>query len=434
MSSLSYRLLLFLVAVALLGCGSDRKQMQDKVLRYAELPGARASDYGSLTNEIAEIESAGATPLDLQEEVAGSGAAGIGATNSAEILSSLFTDESRLRLVPRLAELVPRDEFQFSPKQLADVREVMIATARMWPKLAEAAASPLCRFDVRFDHGFFGKMRFLDDVTIASRLHLLAAAPALADDRQATALTEIENALRWAERLSRVKRIEARLLAVQLRGEALLAVEAVASDPATQRADLQKLYEIFREQLSRWPNPSGALIGDRAITMHAYEAIRDGQLDRLITKEEKTLLGKQGLLEPLLSISGPSIDRDEAAYLSGMQVLIDAAGSPLSESSSAIADELARFDPAGGSRAAEAPLATHLFLPGVGTALREIARDRAVCEGWAIALATAAGLDLPPYRINPLTGKPYEIDRQPGWIAIRFGDAELRHATARVMP
>lgn len=441
MSTLSSKLsLLALILLALSlgmllpGCGTDPKEHQQNVLRYAELTGAKASDYQSLVASVEEIEAAAQTPLALQAQIDGSGVTGIGASNSADIISGITTDETRLRLIPQLAELIPRDQFQFSPKSLLDIREMMAATALLWPKLSEAAASPLCRFDVRFDHGFFGRMRFLDDATIASRLHLLAVAPALADDRRATALGELESCLKWCERLSQVKRVEARLLATQLRGEALLAVEAIAGDPATQRADLQQLHALLRSQLDDWPDPAGALVGDRAVTMHAYEAIRDGQLDRLITKEEETMLGKQGLLDTLRTISEPSIDQDEAAYLDAMKVLIAAAGQPLSESSGTIADVLARFDPNGGSRAADAPLATHLFLPGVATALKEIVRDRAVCEGWAITLATAAKLDLPPYRINPLTGQPYVIDRQPGWIAIQFGDPELRNASARVIP
>jgi hypothetical protein len=53
----------------------------------------------------------------------------------------------------------------------------------------------------------------------------------------------------------------------------------------------------------------------------------------------------------------------------------------------------------------------------------------------ALALAAAAGNESPPFEINPLTGKPYEIVRQDGQVTVRnVGSVEERPDTPIVMP
>jgi hypothetical protein len=39
------------------------------------------------------------------------------------------------------------------------------------------------------------------------------------------------------------------------------------------------------------------------------------------------------------------------------------------------------------------------------------ARDRACCEAWALGLAGASGREPPPYKVSPLWGGKYEVDR-----------------------
>ncbi len=54
-------------------------------------------------------------------------------------------------------------------------------------------------------------------------------------------------------------------------------------------------------------------------------------------------------------------------------------------------------------------MAARLLLIDLQERSELLARDRARCEAWAIALAVAAGEARPDYKTNPLTGKPYGV-------------------------
>ena len=408
-----------------LGCGSG-SQVEDKILRCADLTGAGTSDNQPLQAEAKRILQAGQAPRDLVRPLPKP------ETNAAAQLADCLTDGARLRLVPRLRELMADQQYPLEPAQLADILEVLKDTKPLRSRIAEAEKAPNCVFDARHDLGFFGRMRFLDDAAIACRLHLIAAAPFVVQGQMATACDELDIALTWIDRLASVRRVEARLLAGQLRGQALVVVEGIAGGAAARPADLLRLNGLMRRSLAAWPNDADSLVGDRAVTMHAYEAVRVGLLDRVMTTDEKNAFKKQGVVERLNNLSPAQIDRDELTYLDAMRALIDSADQPYHARAEQVDDLRQQFDPAG-ERADAAPLATLLFFPGTPDAIREMARDRALAEAWAIALATAGGFDLPPYEINPVTGKPYEVERLPGALIVRLGDPQLRDPYARIV-
>jgi len=409
------------------GCGGSAKALQDEVARCAELQGAKASDNQPLAAEVNRIVQAGQAPRDLVRPLPNP------AENAAAQLGECLTDGARLRLIPKLRNLMADQQYPLEPPQLVGILELLKDTYPLRSRIAQAEKAPQCVFDVRHDLGFFSRMRFLDDAAIACRLRLLAAAPYVADGQAAAACDELDMALTWIDRLAAVHRMEPRLLACQLRGQALLVVEAIAGGTSARRADLERLNKLLLRSLAAWPADASPLVGDRAVTMHSYEAVRVGLLDRIMTSEEKQSLKKQGLLQKLNEQTPAQIDQDELAYLDAMRVLIDTADQPYHQRAEQVDDLRRQLDPAG-TPGGLAPLAALLFFPGTTDAVREMARDRATTEAWAIALATAGGFDLPPYQTNPVTGAPYEVERLAGALVVRLGDPQLRDPYARIAP
>ena len=418
----------FALVATWIGCGGRQDPPIDVVaLRCASLEETLESENEPLRVEVLRLEEAGQTPLGLEEPL------GDPEQNAAVLLEKAFSDGARARLFPRLENLVPDERFLFDSPRLGSIRDLVQGAALIRMAVARADAAPACVFDVRHDLGYFATMRFLDDAAIASRLHVLAAAPAIADGDLAMACDEVDGAFRWVDRLAAVPRIEARVQAAQLRGEALIVIEALAEDPSLQRADLKRLYAVLRRSLDNWPKDADPLIGDRALTLHSYEAIRAGLFDDLVTNEERQRLEARGLLRSMRAMTASLIDRDELAYLEAMRAIIAAAAEPFYARRDALHDALEPFDP-NAARSVEVPMATQLFFPGLQVAMEEIARDRAACEVWALALATAGDLDLPPYQQNPVTGADYEVTRRTDEIIVRSGDPDLRDAYARLVP
>ena len=239
----------------------------------------------------------------------------------------------------------PDDRFLFDSTRLQEVADVVQGAARIRRAVRAADQAPYCVFNVQTDRGYFADMRFLDDAAIAARLHIAAAAPALATDQMSLVLEEVEGAVRWIDRLAAVGRIEARLLAAQLRGEAITVIEAAADRPAVQRADFEQFYELLRGSLDDWPLESAPLVGDRAVALHTYEAIRAGLFDELVTPEEKQMLEARGLLRSMQSLGATQIDSDQLAYLGAMRALIGTTTKPHYQRIEQIEQIMAPFDP-----------------------------------------------------------------------------------------
>ncbi|MEN1679748.1 MAG: hypothetical protein AAGJ46_09145 [Planctomycetota bacterium] len=424
------------VALSCLGCGGERESFQDQVARCAQLSGAKASKLEGLRTEVARIESVGETPLALSSPAISQ--AEQDGSNAALMLRAALNDATRLQLLPKLDDCLPEGRFVFKPKQIERARSLLDGVQRLRGAIAAAEQAPRCEFQTRTDLGFFAKLRYLDDAAIATRLHVLAAGTRLADGELPAAINELRLALWWADHLGRTPRLEARLLAAQLRGQCLVVIEAIVGGElvgvaAPQKVDVERLYTLLRQSLDDWPGDDAPLVGDRAVTLHAYEALREGMYKTLVTKEEKAMLDRRGLLGRVADPKPRELDADQLAYLEVMAGLIEAAAEPHYKRADQVKNLLGRVAP-DTDGASRAPLAAYLFLPGAGDALEEMARDRAACEAWAVALASVGGLDRPPYRVNPVTGEDYELVRSRSGVEVRTGDSRLRDPFAEDLP
>ncbi len=407
------------VAVALLlapGCWNSESTFQQQVLSCANLEGAKRSSLPKLAETARIIEAGGGSPTRLTTPP------GDDATNAAAGVAKAMTDSTRLRLLPQLEALTRPQGDVLLEERLTLMRGVMKKEKKLFAAVQEAAARPRCASGVRFEQGFFDRYGFLDDAAVAARLHMVAAYVAQQDNNPEGCLLQTSSAAKWIQWLAQEHRLEARLLATQLRSEWFELIQSIAGR-SVETAALESLYVSLRSQLDNWPPDRNAFVGDRAMTMHAYEAIRLGMRDRVITSKEEKLLKESGVIDVVASMDVPGIDRDEMTYLETIGEVIDACDKPYYQRVERLAPLFDRTA-TGNAGWQAAPMATRLFLAGVPEALERVARDRALAEGWALAIAKAGQFDLPPYRTNPLNGKPYEAERSAEGVTLKLGDIE----------
>ncbi|TWT88757.1 hypothetical protein Mal64_22450 [Pseudobythopirellula maris] len=417
--------LFFGAALALLslasGCGDSGDDPVDQLLECAELRGALAEPGSELAREVERVRLAQGLPKQLFEPSMGSTDAEDG--NAAVALGNCFGRVQLGLLNDQLDALAA-----ISPDGISDggreaAKKLLAENAERIECVLAAGRMPWRQFRVNHRLGHFAAMPMLDEVQAAVRLLLLDATHGGAEAWPAA--ERIDAALGWTEVLSRVPRIESRVLAANLRAECLEGVRFLLERDSATAREAQRLEATLRAQLAAWPGDERMLVGDRAATMHAYEALRLGMLNQIITPEERKRLIAEGKLVELQETSPALVAADELIYLRAMAPLVAAARDPYHTRGVTIERAMRAFD------VTPAPFAKLLFAGDLVIAQRLVARDRARCETWSLALATAVGIEPLGHDTNPATGEPYELRAEGGFIRVLAGDDELLEPVVR---
>lgn len=386
--------------LAAVGCSDP---VEEKVLALADASGAASSANASLRTLIASVDQNRGLPAQLDPPI------GPPSDNAAAALAECYSGQLHLRLAPVVTPLVDPVTDPTSRRKFLERHELLVQ------KTADAIDLPRWQFEVGHAYGFFARMRYLDDASLAVKLMLVRAQhrAAIADAGEgAGSLADLFRALRVCHRLSKIKRIEARVMAATLRDNTLNVAAAPFEQGLFRRAEADQLYSKLRDYLVDWPTDDRMLVGERATVIHAYEAVRAGMIERLVTLEERRDLRTSGRLEGLELAAPDVVDADEARYLRAMGRLIVAADQPFharGEEISAALDEI---------NTAPTGFAATLFVDDLTQALRIAAEDRAFVEAWTIALAAAADLRTPPFRESPVSGEPYEVSTEGGRVEV----------------
>ena len=265
--------------------------------------------------------------------------------------------------------------------------------------------------------GAAADLSFVDIAKLYCLLELLAAHDRLAAGGPSEAVEPLAFSFAMIERLAQAKHLVPRLEAADLRSQSLQLVAAAADHPQCDRATLESLLAMISRQLARWPADAQAWIGDRAMGLHTYEMIRHGELLSLLTDDELAEYHRSQSLPAMFVAVAERIDEDELFYLSTMRELINNCEQSFPIRRAALAR--IRTQLAADRRGAEYPiLADRLMLTGLEDALRKQSADRGLCQGWALALAAAAGAAPPEIGDNPLTGKPYHVERNDAAVTV----------------
>ena len=394
---------LSIVCAIVCGCRDSQStaEMHDMLRDYGRLPGLRQTTHDGLRDELARIEEESATPEQLMS-------GGIPDNNNVAVaLSELFAERKLSTILERSTEIYPPDGFRFDPLRLQRAADFVNRHRRQLDNLRRALKRNQC--DLRLDHlkGYAADTSFIELVRICGRLEAFHVAELLAAGKRAEAIHSLSSMLTLARWLGAEKHAVARLQAAFLRSEAWDVLSAVAEHRETTDETIVQLEQLVSDHLAVWPDDRDAWVGDRALGMHAYEMIRAGHLQSLLTVDELKMFSDEGIGGELAVAVHRHLDEDQMYYLSTMRRLIDGCRRPYYERKQLF--EQLRSDLQQRSGRSDYPfIAARLLLIDVERGHQIQAQDRALAEGWAVALALAVGHDA-PFTLNPLTGRPYHV-------------------------
>lgn len=398
--------LLLLILVVLLstsGCSDPSANEPPREPEdYGDLAGLKATTHPQLRDEYARIVEEEATPEALCRT-------GVAAEdNVAVVLLDLYPPKRLPALLEQTDELFPAGRFEFRPIDLQKAINFRKANDEQRLAARGALRRTQCDMGIQFKAGNLADMSFIDVVRICSRLEAFRAAEALFDKGDVNeAVQSFWCMLRLAECLGAEKHLSSRLEAAFLRTEAFVVLQEIVHNEQTQQGHLETLCDMVQNHLAVWPDDANAWIGDRAVGMHTYEMVRDGNVGALLTLAELDRYGKEGVLKELDAATKRDLDEDEFYYLSTMRRVIESCGQPYFERVEvldAIRNELQEK-----RSTADFPLvAGRMLLPGIEKGHAIQAQDRANWEAWALALSLATGRKLPSDLVNPLVGVNYQ--------------------------
>ena len=399
-----------LLAVLAVGCSkgpSPEARATEEAKAFGVLPGLKATPDQALQDELALVVDQGGTPeLLAAGEIPDD-------SNVATGLIAIFEGVERQRVAlirVESDELFPDGPFTLAPVQ----REKAIRFRQSYDDERNGARlalqRPECRFPIQYEAGPADELPFLDIVWICSRLEAFYTAEALSSLDVDGAVESLRYQLRLAECVAAEPHPIVRLEGAFLRTEALLVLQAIVRSDKFQHRHAVMIRDWLSDQLATWPDDALAWIGDRAQGMVLYEAVRGGKLKDFLNEPEKEQLKETGGLSVFIDAAVRSVNSDELFYLTAMRKIIESCLHPYH---TRVADfEQLRRDLHERRNGSDFPLIAGRFL------LLDIekghiiqARDRANCEAFVLALALACGQKPPELGNNPLTGRPYRVER-----------------------
>ena len=408
----------FLLLLLIAGCSCGREAGEpQKVEDYGKLPGLEATRDPVLIDEYARVKEQGGTPEQLDDTDVKD------IDNAAAVLIGQIAKGRIDPLLDHVESLFPPGEFVFDAKTMQHAA----ALVRQWDEqrraVREALARPECDLGIEYTAGYAADVKIVDIVRILARLEAFAIAEHLADNHLKSAIDTLDIYFRLVDCLAQSPHLDARLHAAYLRTDGFRILAAIVTRPSIDRSQVERLYKIVQRQLDNWPEDARAWIGERALGLHAYEMVRDGKVLDLMTVEEMEAFEKDKLDKSLVANTRQTVDADEAFYMQAMRQVIESCEKPYHERQKILKQinlELQkRWD------SPEYPIvAGRLLLKDLERAQLVQARDRANAEAWALALAAALGAPPPEFKLSPVTGKPYRVQRKEDRIEVSgIGDA-----------
>ena len=407
-------------------CGCAREE--PPVIELASLPYLRHSHHPDLQAELARLESEQATPQLLDRILAGSILAeGILAEDAAANSDHPKTaSEEASRLAERLSEICPAQDVQLTlqsadrlfaegtldldPVTLEKSRAILQECAEQQRTYRQLFQHEDFRFAVSLNDGLMADLSFLTHARLAHRLEMLAAAEGLAAGAPSVVLPNLRNMLRIDARLAELYHVGARRTAAELRANALAVVAVMFQHPECSHLVFDEVLMMLESELTHWPPERNVWIGDRALGLHAYEMVRDGQLMSILTADEITVLEEQGDLQAFASAVQNGLDADEWFYLSTVRELLTEVDKPFCQRLPFLEQLTSEIESL--SDTPRYPLfAARVLLSDIAVVQRELAADRARCEAWVLALCAAKGMTSETLPKSPVTCDAYTLTR-----------------------
>jgi hypothetical protein len=404
------------------GCrGSQSKEPDDPgfASHHGKLQLSRKTADEDLRAELARLDQEGATPqhltgltppFDSRLVKDRAGAPTATGDDGAGELAAVFTRAELASALKKLSQAYP-DDGRFTHETLQIAAHVRLEFEPHRERFRRAARAPQCDFGPRFSEGILADFSYIDVCQSGCRLEVIYAAEQLLVERPEAAIACIETIFRACQWLDAQKHSVPRLAAAQIRQHTLRIVAAVAEHPDTTRGGFAALRNILGEQLVNWPPDQNAWIGERSDGLHAYELIRAGYLESVLTKKEiEHIKAEHDDYKLVFARMREGVDRDEYFFLRTMRNLVAACQSKPYHERANFFDTLdtelkrRRMDEKNPS------FADLVLLKDLDNGYHNQAADLARCRAWWLALSLALGQTAPTPWVNPLTGRAFPID------------------------
>ena len=314
--------------------GCDQPQVPKQQQGLGSLPYLQQTHHPELCAELDRLIAEQATPELLEPSASQSHKSGASSNSVKSVddeLGEILAPQALRLTLQRVKRCYPQGKFQFDPVDLEKAREVLQQFSPQLRQYRAVLRRDGFQFHVCLLDGLLADLAALDHAEVAHRLEGLEAADLLATGKLEETLLPLRNMLLIDSRLSLVPHVTARLAAALRRREALDLVAAIVQHPRCT-IDLQReLLAILESQFIDWSPDAKAWLGDRALGLHAYEMVRDGQLLSILTEQELQNLQQERRLNAFTKAVLTSLDEDEWFYLSTMRRLIDSCDEPYFE-------------------------------------------------------------------------------------------------------
>jgi len=383
---------------------TPRSPLQARVQAVIELPGAFGSTHSQLRQELQQLSDQRQLPAQIEATTS--------TLRDSPYASFVHAYPALTRpgIQREVNAIWPPHGQWFEPGSLQKARELVAYQEAARKRFADAVAALGGQPQLRITDALHADDEWLDAAITGCRLEGLAAAEALAEQQPGEAIPLCERMLQVSRQLASEPNLNARLIAVSLRADALQVAGATANHPAATVETLQQLQRRLIAQTAEWPSDERVLQAERAQALLTYELVRTGHYAHLLSREDRSELERKGLLRSTETAARRDVDADELFYLRAMQQQVAVAGLPYLQRTSACEALHAELDTR--EQTGDVPLlAGKLLLSRMADVHLLLAQDRARCEAWLVALTAASQQPLGPMPICSLTNLPYELQQ-----------------------
>lgn len=388
------------------GCYSSEPTVTELIAQAEKLEKTKASSSNLLQDELRRLSADRALP----DQIDGRRTTRVQNPDSfAAKAVELLSDQQTERILERMPEFFPPDRRPIQAITIESAAGFLEFYSQAHTDARRALDGPQSHFQWSAVEGWFADTRYTERATALCGLELIAGLDASTRGNLEQSIAALSYSGRIIRLLAEDGHLHARLAAVDLREKWLQLVGWTVSQPSLQREQLQQVYELLLRQMAQWPDESVAWIADRAVGLQTYELIRQGHYLSLLSKDEVDALEADGMHLIKARAILRFIDDDELFYLDIMRRLIDLHRFPFFERTRVLDNIEVQL--AGADEIEKSPqIAANMLLPNTLIAMRRIANDRAICEAWSLGIAAALDSPLPDYQVNPITGRPYQIE------------------------
>lgn len=376
----------FLILCCLLPWAAGCRRPDDLSVegRYDNLPGLKLVQHRGLLDELARIRDERATPWQLHQ----SQFEGLeGADNAANDLLKILTTNELHQVQSQLRVVFPIER-ERSPGMKFELRRLTDRYSRALNSIHEALQKPYCRFPIQHARGILADEKWLDQVEVLLRLEIVAiVAQGDVGDFNA-ALLHILDFLNLAAHVASEPHLTARVKGAQLRVETIDRITEIIENPRFDAIRLSDLAVVIDQELANWPHDSVAWIGERAQGIHAFELIRDGHLETLLTERETIVYQDVSSPAQPFAESLRDVDQVEFWYLNAMRQLINLNDQLYSDREPLLAELRQRLDRMNESGKLYRIISS-ILLADIEAGEMWQARDRATFESLAASLHAA---------------------------------------------